>query len=188
MADRGYRLKSCGSVAYIFESCVPGEYEYAVEFVADRDFTRAMDYGRYLEDMGFRTFTKAININFSKGKMKCRPYQKGGNKIASSSSGFNKEIIILEKRKDGKPFELHTDYKEKKRIYDSLKDTYGYAAFLMCGIIVITFISEPSKFPSFALWILRIILSITACLFIVNGVKFYLRARKMEKESEIYEN
>jgi len=188
MADRGYRLKSCGKVMYVFEHCNSGEYEYSVEFVGDRDFARANDYRKYLEDMGFRTFTKAININFSKGKIRWRPYQKGSTKFAYSSGGFNKEMLILEKKKDGTSFELHTDFKDKMHIFDTLKGVYAYVAVLMCALVAMTFFSEVSELQSVTLWILRFILSIPACFFAVNSVKFYLRARKMQKESEIYEH
>ena len=188
MADRGYRLKSCGRVIYVFEQCELGEYEYAVEFVGDRDFSKATDYREYLEIMGFRTFIKTLNINFSKGKYRWRPYQKGSTKMVGSSNGYNKEIVILEKRKDGTPFDLHTDFKDKMDIYNSLKNVYSYEAIMMCVLIAATFIPRTSTLQSMVLWIVRFILSISACFFAAGGVKFYLRERKMQKESDVYEH
>lgn len=77
MADSGYRLKKCGRVFYTFEECQLCEYEYAVEYVGNKAYSQAKDYRRYLEGMGFRTYTKCININFSYGKVKWRPYAAG---------------------------------------------------------------------------------------------------------------
>ncbi|MGC6176440.1 DUF2812 domain-containing protein [Lacrimispora sp. 38-1] len=77
MADSGYRLKKCGRVFYTFEECQLCEYEYAVEYVGNKAYSQTKDYRRYLEGMGFRTYTKSININFSYGKVKWRPYAEG---------------------------------------------------------------------------------------------------------------
>ena len=65
MAEQGYRLKKCGRMTYTFDECNPNEYEYAVEFIGDKSYFEGKDYRRYLEGLGFRTFTKNINLNFS---------------------------------------------------------------------------------------------------------------------------
>lgn len=96
MAERGCRLTKCGKMTYTFDACVPGEYEYAIEFVGDRSYSKAKNYRVYLEEMGFRTLTKNINLNFSYGKVKWRPYAKGLGQIATSPGGFNKELLIVE--------------------------------------------------------------------------------------------
>lgn len=103
MAAQGYRLKKCGKILYTFDACTPDEYEYAVEYVGDKNYFEAKKYREFLEHMNFRTFTKNININFSYGKIKWRPYAKGLGQINTSPGGFNKELLILEKRKDGTP-------------------------------------------------------------------------------------
>jgi hypothetical protein len=102
MAESGYRLKKCGKITYTFDECKPNEYEYSIEFVGDQSHSKAMDYRKYLDGMGFRSFTKNINLNFSFGKVRWRPYAKGMGQIATSPGGFNKELLILEKKRDGK--------------------------------------------------------------------------------------
>ena len=94
MAEKGYRLKKCGRIIYTFDQCRPNEYEYVIEFVGDQAHSKAKNYRHYLENMGFRTFTKNINLNFSYGKVRWRPYAKGMGQIAASPGGFNKELMI----------------------------------------------------------------------------------------------
>ena len=43
MAEKGYRLKKCGRITYTFDECQPNEYEYAVEFVGDKAYSKAKD-------------------------------------------------------------------------------------------------------------------------------------------------
>lgn len=88
MAEHGYRLQKCGKMTYTFDKCKPAEYEYAVEYAGDKSYFKAKDYRGYLESMGFRTFTKNINLNFSFGKARWRPYAKGMGQIATSPGGF----------------------------------------------------------------------------------------------------
>lgn len=97
MANKGYRLVKCGKLAYFFESCPPDKYQYAVEFVANKPYSEIIDYKHFLEDMGFHTFAKSINLNFSLGKMRWHPYIKGREPIASSGGNSNKELLIVEK-------------------------------------------------------------------------------------------
>jgi hypothetical protein len=109
MAERGFRLLSCGKLVYRFEQCVPDEYQYRVEFVGDKSYAKNKDYKSFLEGLGYRVITKNINLNWSFGKARFRPWADGCGKIASSPGAYNKELLIVEQRKDDKPFALHTD-------------------------------------------------------------------------------
>lgn len=130
MAAQGWRLVRTTKLFYEFESCKPSEYEYCVEFVGDKSYKEAKEYKSFLEEMGFRTFTKNININYSFGKIRWRPWARGGGQIATSPGGYNKEILLLEKKNDGKPFELHTDYNDLIRYYRPIRNAY------LCGLLL----------------------------------------------------
>ena len=67
MAAQGRRLVKCKQLSYEFESCSPDEYEYTVEFVADRSFSDSTDYKSYLESMGYKTFYKNLNVGVAFG-------------------------------------------------------------------------------------------------------------------------
>ena len=187
MAQRGYRLKKCGRVSYTFDECKPSEYEYAVEFVGDKSYAVAKDYRVYLEGMGFCTFTKNININFSYSRVRWRPYAKGMGQTATSPGGFNKELLILEKRKDGKPFELHTDVSDKLEIYKTVRRTYVYAMLIMLGLLAITFIPGVSSLSVPATGIFRVLVGICSILFLVPTAKYSTVVGNLKEESKIFE-
>jgi hypothetical protein len=172
MAEKGYRLKKCGRITYTFDECQPNEYEYAVEFVGDKAYSKAKDYRRYLESMGFRTFIKNINLNFSYGKIRWRPYAKGMGQLATSSGGFNKELLILEKKKDGKPFDLHTDVSDKLNTYKTVRRACVWSIFLMFALVAMTFIPNVSSMIVTMIWLVRAIILIFGVLFVIPTVKY----------------
>jgi hypothetical protein len=187
MAKDGYRLKRCGKLTYAFDECAPNEYEYAVEFVGNQAYSKAKDYRKYLESMGFRTFTKNINLNFSYGKVRWRPYAKGMGQIATSPGGFNKEILILEKRRDGKPFELHTDIHNKLSIYKTVRRAYAWAVLMIVLLGAMTFIPNVLSVSSPMAWCLRIALLIFFSLFVIPTVKYSSLVKYLKEESKIFE-
>lgn len=187
MAQSGYRLKKCGRVSYTFDECKPSDYEYAVEFIGDKAYAVAKDYQVYLEGMGFCTLTKNININFSYSKVRWHPYAKGMGQSASSPGGLNKELLILEKRKDDKPFELHTDVSDKLEIYKAVRRTYVYGMLLMLGLLAITFIPSISSLSVSATGIFRVLIGIFSILFLVPTAKYSTLVNTLKEESKIFE-
>lgn len=187
MAEHGYRLKKCGRMTYTFDECRPNEYEYAVEFVGDKAYYKAKDYLRYLEGMGFRTFTKNINLNFSYVKLRWRPYAKGIGQIASSPGGFNKELLILEKKRDEKPFELHTDVSDKLDTYKTVRRAYVWAVFSMFGLIAMTFIPAVSSLSMAMTWVLRAVMIILSVLFVIPTVRYSSLVNRLKEESKTFE-
>jgi hypothetical protein len=187
MAERGFRLKKCGKMTYTFDECIPGEYEYSIEFVGDKSYSQQKDYRTHLESMGFRSFTKNVNLNFFYGKMRWRPYAKGVGQIATSPGGFNKELLILEKKKDGKPFELHTDMSDKLNTYKTVRRTYLYAVLIMAGLGALTFIPSALSLSMSVAWALRIVVATFGVLFIVPTVKYTSLISRVKEESKIYE-
>lgn len=136
MAAKGFRLIGVTRLCYEFESCTPSEYLYQVEFVADKSYGQLQDYRRFLQEMGFRSFSKSMKLNYSFGRIQWRPYAKGAGMLATSPGSINKELLIVEKKSDGKPFSLHTDSDDLIRYYRSIRNAYLYAA-LMLAILVI---------------------------------------------------
>ena len=49
--------------------------------------------------------------------------EKGG-RIATNATTFNRELLIVEKDNDGKPFELHTSYEDKENYYRNLRNPW----------------------------------------------------------------
>ncbi len=187
MAERGYRLKKCGKMTYTFDACNPGEYEYAVEFVGDKSYSTAKDYRRYLEEMGFRTLTKNINLNFSYGKVRWRPYAKGMGQITTSPGSYNKELLIAEKKKDGKPFELHTDVLDKLEAYKTVQRAYFWAVFIAFGLVAMTFVPGVSSLSVDMTWGLRAVVATFGVLFLIPAVKYSLLAGRLKDESKTFE-
>lgn len=121
MAERGYRLSRTEKLLYEFEPCDPGEYRYQVEFIGQKGRESAQDYARFLQDYGYRVFYKNINLNYSAGKVKWRPWAEPGGRIATGATTLNRELLIVEKKADGKDFELHTTYADRILYYKSIR-------------------------------------------------------------------
>lgn len=188
MAEKGYRLKRCGKLSYVFESCNPNEYEYAVEFVADKSYSKSKDYKQFLESMGLHTFTKNINLNFSIGKIKWRPYAKGMGQIATSPSAFNKELLIVEKKRDGNPFKLHTDLDDLIPSYRAFRNAYFWVTLCLLAFFVITFIPYAFTTKSNAwLYMVRIVAGILTILFLSPAIKYSAVVKTLKKERRTHE-
>ena len=109
MAHKGYRLVKTGKLTYEFEECAPDAYCYTVEYVGDKSFESENDYKAFLEGMGYRVFYKNINLDWSLAKITIRPWAEKGGFFSTNRTTFNRELLIVEKENDGKPFELHTE-------------------------------------------------------------------------------
>lgn len=117
MSDRGLRLVRTEKLLYEFEPCEAGEYRYCVEFVGHLSREKAEDYACFLEGCGCRVWFKNVNLNWNVGKVEARPWAEPGGRLASSATTYNRELLIVEKKNDGKPFQLHTTHEDKARYY-----------------------------------------------------------------------
>ena len=124
MSEKGYRLIRAGKMLYEFEEYKPSAVKYCVEFIGEKSKENAKDYALFLEDMGYKVFFKNINLNYSVGKVRWRPWAEKGGHIATNTRTFNRELLIVEKENDGKPFELHTSYKDKENYYRNLRNPW----------------------------------------------------------------
>jgi hypothetical protein len=136
MAENGYRLVRISKVLYEFETCAKYEYEYCIEFVAEKSYKELNEYKRFLKEMGFRTFSKNLNLNYSFGKMKWRPWAKGMGQLASLPGSYNKELVILEKKREDKPFEIHTDLDDLIDYYRGVRNMYVTTSILLILLII----------------------------------------------------
>ena len=53
-----------------------------------------------------------------------------GGRIATNATTFNRELLIVEKSNDGKPFELHTSYADKEKYYRNLRNPWLFLLLL----------------------------------------------------------
>lgn len=172
MAEQGYRLVSIGKLLYRFEKCAPGSVQYRVDFIGSKAQSEAQDYHNFLEDIGYKVFFKNINLNYSIGKMKYRPWAEKGGRIATNATTFNKELLIVEKENDGKPFELHTSVEDKIGYYRSLRNPWF--------TVVVLFII-------FGVYAESILLSVYGLLPMVPVIVYQRQIVKIRKEGKIVE-
>ena len=137
MAEQGYRLINVEKMVYEFEECKPGRVEYRIEYIGSKSQNDSQEYFQFLEDMGYKVFFKNINLNYSIGKVRYRPWAEKGGRIATNNTTYNKELLIVEKEKDGKPFELHTSFEDKIQYYKNLRKPYViyFVLFLLIGVL-----------------------------------------------------
>ena len=105
MSEKGYRLVRTGRVLYEFEEMQSDEVTYCVEFIGEKSKENATDYAVFWR-IWIQGIFKNINLNYSVGKIRLRPWAEMGGRIATNATTFNRELLIVEKSNDGKPFEL----------------------------------------------------------------------------------
>jgi hypothetical protein len=115
-----------------------------VEFAADKSYSESKDYKAFLESLGYRTFYKNVDVGLYLGKIKWRPWAKGLGQITTAPGSLQKELIIVEKKKDGGPFDLHTDLSDALPLYRTIRGAYRwtagnlFAAAALCLIFAVT--------------------------------------------------
>jgi len=134
MAAKGYRLSRVEKALYEFEECDPGKYQYCVEFIGQKSAVSAAGYASFLENCGYRVFFKNINLNWNVGKIVARPWAERGGRIAASGTTLNRELLIVEKENDGKPFELHTTFEDRADCCRQMRRPWLYL-FLISAVL-----------------------------------------------------
>ena len=179
MSDKGYRLTECGKLNYRFEECEPAKYRYAVEYIGDRSFEEAEKYREFLESFGYRVFYKNMNLDFATYKLTFRPWADKGGRLSSNrpDSTYNKELLIVEKKDDGKPFRLHTESDDMIGYYRRLCHPWYYSAFIFALFAVL-------------LWpnlICSVIFGLLTLLCIASIIAWNFRIRRLVKDRETEE-
>ncbi len=82
------------------------------------------------EDMGYKVFFKNINLNYSIGKVRYRPWAEKADELPTTTRHLIKELLIVEKEKRRKPFDLHTSFEDEIQYYESLRKPYIIYFFL----------------------------------------------------------
>ncbi|MDR0249118.1 MAG: DUF2812 domain-containing protein [Oscillospiraceae bacterium] len=175
MVSRGFRLVRCGALTYGFEQCAPGEYQYRVEFVGEKSYAEQKDYKGFLEGMGYRVFTKNINLNRSFRKARFRPRAEGAGKTAATQGAFNRELLIVEKKHDGKPFDLHTDAQDAAAYFASVRNSYACVAVicLFFGVLFAARFAWPGFSPGELLaWCIAGFFAVMSAAGVVLFVKY----------------
>jgi hypothetical protein len=186
MSQKGWRLISCGQLSYTFESCDPGVYEYAVEFVAHMSYGKSKNYKAFLESMGYRTIYKNVNVGIAVGKVKWRPWAEGGGQITTAPGSFQKELIIVEKLRDNKPFTLHTDLSDQIETYRKISRPYYFnAAILVVGSAMFAVFSFIFQNATFLFGVIPFV--ILTPLFLYPAVMLTKRRKLLEQDTHINE-
>lgn len=154
MADRGLRLSRTEKLLYEFQPCAPGQYRYCVEFVAHLSREKAEDYARFLEDCGYRTWFKNANLDWNVGKVVGRPWAEPGGRLASNATTYNRELLIVEKENDGKPFRLHTALEDQIRYRKAQRRPALFLLAVMAPLAALTRSWPAALFAALALAVL----------------------------------
>ena len=177
MADKGYRLVKTGKLEYVFDECEPGKYVYTVEYVGDKSMEEEENYKAFLEDMGYQVFYKNMNLDYSIMKLTYRPWANKGGKISTTKSTYNRELLIVEKENDGKPFELHTKKEDQIEYYNRIVKPWYFATFLA---LLLAIIFWPNVLPT-------AICGGLAVLFALPIIVMAIKASKIKKERKLEE-
>jgi len=180
MASLGYRLIDTKKLKYEFETSNANEYEYCLEFVGNKSNKQINEYKLFLEQMGYNVFTKNINLNYSIGKISWRPYSRGIGQIATSPGNFNKEILIIEKKRDGKPFNIYSNYEDLINYYKPFRNINLY--LLIIDLIMLAFICTYS-FNLFGI----IVLLLIAVFLIIQSYRYMSKINEYKKFNKINE-
>lgn len=172
MADNGYRLVRTDKLLYEFEPCEPGKYEYCVEYIGGMTSRKAEEYKEFLEDLGYCVFYKNINLNYSAGKVYLRPWAEKGGLVGTGNTTLNKELLIIGKKKDGHPFELHTTYEDRIRYTKSVRNPW----LCMTAMFLLFFLLRRT-----------IVFGILTALFLIPTVLFQAEIVRLAKASKTKE-
>lgn len=172
MSEKGYRLIRTGKLLYEFEECKPGQFQYCVEFIGQKSKENAQNYHDFLEEMGYSVFYKNINLNYSVGKVRWRPWAEKGGRIATNATTFNRELLIVEKENNGKPFELHTSYEDKESYYSNLRNPW---LLLLLMFAVFTVVNQ------------SVILGILALISLIPVILYQSQIMKNRREAKTKE-
>ncbi|WP_313132203.1 DUF2812 domain-containing protein [Anaerocolumna sp.] len=137
-AQQGLKLVKASKLFYYFEKCKPSEYIYKLEFIIDKSMAQQKDYRAFLEELGIHSFTKNFGFgNYSYGKIQ---YSLSAGRVRTSPGTINSELLILEKKNDGKPFEVFTEKKDKLSYYRKVRNAF---IFPIAALLTIAIVGKP---------------------------------------------
>lgn len=187
-SDTGQRLKSTSRLFYEFEPCQPGEYRYRVEWVIDKSKQELLAYREFLEEMGLRAVSKNFGFgSYSYGKV--RLGFAGGKPILRTAPGtINSELLIVETKNGGKPFDLFTVRSDKLAYYRKIRDSFLYGAAGLTAVIVLGNLDELGLTGTAALMpVWKIVLTAAAAAVTVpllaTGIRTAVKIRQLKRDT-----
>jgi len=82
-AKEGYRLVGISRFGFYFDESMPGEYVYEIEYIGNMKKEDREKYLSSLKNLGYKFYTKPLNINYSFGKIKLRLWEDNPGKFAT---------------------------------------------------------------------------------------------------------
>lgn len=147
MAGKGWRLVEVSTFGYRFERCLKSEYIYEVVYSGYRRKEISIPYLNRLLDSGYNVFIKGLNRTMSSEKLKLKhSLGKVYNPKFSPRDGY-KDVLIIEKKNDGKSFEVISVRDNNLR---DLKFMRAIALGLTILVIVLFFSGLYSEKPALA--------------------------------------
>lgn len=163
---------SVHTLSYEFEKCDSNNYHYCVDFIADKGRREVEDYKLFLEDLGFHVFYKNMNLDYSVGKMRIRPWAKKGGEIAMKNTTYNKEVLIVEITPAHKAYKLHTSSNDMIVYYKNIRKPWDCIFLLQCLFAIVDLS---------IVWVLPILLT-----FIPIGL-YQMKIHEVKREARIHE-
>lgn len=141
----GLKLSGVGRFTYEFTKCEPNQYQYAVDYIGNKSNIERKEYESFLDDLKINYYEKPLNFGqFSIGRTKYRPYAGKGGRLAASKGMINREILILEKKNNGKTFNIYNNVKDKIIALKERKKPYIYLlTFMIAMELYVNFIKKP---------------------------------------------
>lgn len=192
----GLKLLKAGRFFYEFEKCKSNQYQYAVDYIGNNSNANRKEYERFLDEMGLKYFEKPMNIGqFSIGKVKCRPYANKGGRVATSWGMINREILILEKENNGKPFNIYSNVEDKIQAMKERRKPHiymltfvlfmlGYNTFVERSMIDVAYINSQNSFSDNAILLL---LGVMGTIATVRIVQLSLSMKTFKETGDIQE-
>lgn len=193
-SNRRLKLSGAGRFIYEFKKCKPNQYQYAVDYIGNKSNIQRKEYESFLDDIDINYYEMPLNIwQFSIGRVKFRSYANRGGKIATSSGMINRELLILERENNGKPFNIYSNVKDKIM---SLKERRKPHIYLLIFMVLMElyndFIGKPfidisyfSNRNSLDKNTLSIFLGIIAIISMVRIVRLSLLIKTLNKKTSI---
>ncbi|WP_346934885.1 DUF2812 domain-containing protein [Clostridium sp.] len=186
IAKQGYKLESVSHRGCLYEFSKQKDihYIYTVELVSNHSNEYIDNYIKELNDFGIKCFIKGSNIGqYSFGKVKLRPFIKERKSRVATSKNINRELLILEKRKenDEDKFEIYTDEEDINRYYSNMVSLFSYFTLIPSLFLLLVLYDVIWK-ANYNTLELKIILAIILFIFTIFwGYKSLYYKKKVQK-------
>ena len=89
-----------------------------------------------------------------------------------SKKCYNRELLIVEKENDGKPFDLHTSYEDRANYYSNLRNPWLLLMLMLAAFATVN---------------RSVILGIVAVIFLIPVIIYQLQIMKNRHEAKMKE-